>query len=168
MDVETVIYLTNTIICAIIAVLMTEAWHRGEHRSSLLYWMIAAWVMLVADMLFAALVDGGLPEQCLGRMGEAPGRQTTRRQANPRQHPIRIGTAGTQGVYHGAHQRHVVSQVAHVERFLLCARRGHLRQLWATRSRRESCGQPIDWPAARAGMPANADKSRPTKLLPPF
>ncbi|MCF3649486.1 hypothetical protein [Synoicihabitans lomoniglobus] len=54
MDRETIIYLTNIIICAIIAVLMTDAWRRGEHRGSLLYWMIAAWVMLVADILFAS------------------------------------------------------------------------------------------------------------------
>lgn len=54
MGLETVIYLTNIIICAIIAVLMTDAWRRGDHRSSLLYWMIAAWVMLAADALFAA------------------------------------------------------------------------------------------------------------------
>ncbi len=54
MGLETVIYLTNIIICAIIAVLMTDAWKRGEQRGSLLYWMIAAWVMLLADVLFAA------------------------------------------------------------------------------------------------------------------
>ena len=52
--VETVIYLTNIIICAIIAVLMTDAWRKGEHRASLTYWMIAAWIMLLADVLFAA------------------------------------------------------------------------------------------------------------------
>lgn len=54
MELETVIYLTNTIICAIIAVLMTDAWLQSDHRESLRYWMIAAWVMLVADILFAA------------------------------------------------------------------------------------------------------------------
>jgi len=53
METETVIYLTNTIICAIIAVLMTDAWSRSKHRKSFLFWMIAAWVMLVADILFA-------------------------------------------------------------------------------------------------------------------
>ncbi len=51
--VETVIYLTNILICAIIAALMTDAWLRGDHKSSLLYWMIAAWIMFGADMLFA-------------------------------------------------------------------------------------------------------------------
>lgn len=53
MELETVIYLTNTIICALIAVLMTDAWAQSNHRESLRYWMIAAWVMLVADILFA-------------------------------------------------------------------------------------------------------------------
>lgn len=42
METETVIYLTNTIICAIIAVLMTDAWSRSDNRKSLLHWMIAA------------------------------------------------------------------------------------------------------------------------------
>lgn len=51
--VETVIYLTNIVICAIIATLVTDAWQRGQHHSSMLYWMIAAWIMLTADILFA-------------------------------------------------------------------------------------------------------------------
>ena len=54
MELETVIYFTNTIICAIIAVLMTDAWLQSNQRESLRYWMIAAWVMLLADILFAA------------------------------------------------------------------------------------------------------------------
>jgi|GEM_PF-790960 len=56
MGTETVIYLTNIIICAIIAALMTEAWYHSADRTSLKYWMVAAWVMLVADILFAARV----------------------------------------------------------------------------------------------------------------
>ncbi|WP_221030913.1 hypothetical protein [Actomonas aquatica] len=52
--VETVIYLTNTLICVILAVLVTDAWFRGDHKGSLLYWMIAAWVMFAADVLFAS------------------------------------------------------------------------------------------------------------------
>lgn len=55
MQTETVIYLTNTIICAIIAVLMTSAWLESEqNRRSIFFWMLAAWVMLVADIMFAA------------------------------------------------------------------------------------------------------------------
>ncbi|MGY8718348.1 MAG: hypothetical protein ACKVI3_11280, partial [Verrucomicrobiia bacterium] len=34
--------------------LMTDAWSQSDHRESLRYWMIAAWVMLVANILFAA------------------------------------------------------------------------------------------------------------------
>lgn len=56
MGTETVIYLTNIIICAIIAALMTEAWYHSHNRPSFKYWMVAAWVMLVADILFAARV----------------------------------------------------------------------------------------------------------------
>jgi hypothetical protein len=56
MGTETVIYLTNIIICAIIAALMTEAWYHSSNRASLRYWMIAGWVMLAADILFAARV----------------------------------------------------------------------------------------------------------------
>jgi len=56
MGTETVIYLTNIIICAIIAALMTEAWYLSAHRTTLKYWMVAAWVMLVADIFFAARV----------------------------------------------------------------------------------------------------------------
>ncbi len=52
--VETVIYLTNIVICAIIATLVTDAWRRGQHHSSMRYWMIAAWIMLAADILFAS------------------------------------------------------------------------------------------------------------------
>ena len=53
MGTETIIYLTNIIICAIIAALMTEAWYHSHNRPSLKYWMVAAWIMLVADILFA-------------------------------------------------------------------------------------------------------------------
>tara|TARA_B110000459_G_C16207256_1_gene314890 strand:- start:97 stop:207 length:111 start_codon:yes stop_codon:yes gene_type:complete len=35
MELETVIYLTNTIIRALIAVLMTDAWSQSNHRESL-------------------------------------------------------------------------------------------------------------------------------------
>ncbi len=56
MGTETVIYLTNIIICAIIAALMTEAWLHSANRPSLKFWMVAAWIMLVADILFAARV----------------------------------------------------------------------------------------------------------------
>ncbi len=54
-----------------------------------------------ADMLFAALVGGGLPEQVLCGMGETAGRQATRRQPDTDQDPVRIAAAGAQGVITG-------------------------------------------------------------------
>lgn len=51
---ETVTYLTNIIICAIIAVLMSHHWLRNGRAADVRYWMISAWVMTVADVLFAA------------------------------------------------------------------------------------------------------------------
>lgn len=42
-----------------------------------------------ADMLFAALVGGGLPEQVLCGMGKTAGRQATRRQPDTDQDPVR-------------------------------------------------------------------------------
>lgn len=53
MALETVVYLTNIIVCAIIAVLMTHAWRTGGGAQMRL-WMMAAWIMLLADILFAA------------------------------------------------------------------------------------------------------------------
>ena len=64
-----------------------------------------------ADVRLAAFFAGGFPEQRLGRMGEAAGRQATRRQTDPRQDPIRVGSTGPQGVDHRAHQRHIVGQI---------------------------------------------------------
>ncbi len=66
-----------------------------------------------ADMLFAALVGGGLPEQVLCGMGETAGRQATRRQPDTDQDPVRIAAAGAQGVDHRAHQRYIVGQITH-------------------------------------------------------
>ncbi len=53
MALETVVYLTNIVVCAIIAVLMTHAW-RQDGGGQMRLWMLAAWTMLVADILFAA------------------------------------------------------------------------------------------------------------------
>lgn len=53
MSQETSIYLTNIIIVAILAALITQHW-LGQGRSRALRpWMVAAWVMLVADVFFA-------------------------------------------------------------------------------------------------------------------
>lgn len=50
---ETITYLTNIIICTILACLMTHYWLRQGRTDAMRYWMLAAWVMTAADMLFA-------------------------------------------------------------------------------------------------------------------
>jgi hypothetical protein len=51
---ETVTYLTNIVIGVILAALATNYWRQQRHSNVLTCWAIAAWVMTVADMLFAA------------------------------------------------------------------------------------------------------------------
>ncbi len=50
---ETVTYLTNIVIGVILAGLLTHYWLRQERPPTMRYWMLAAWVMTVADVLFA-------------------------------------------------------------------------------------------------------------------
>lgn len=50
---ETVTYLTNIVICTILACLMTHYWLRQGRTAAMRYWMMAAWVMTLADLLFA-------------------------------------------------------------------------------------------------------------------
>lgn len=50
---ESVVYAINLIIGAILAVLLTHHWRLAGRESSLGYWMVAAWTMTVADLLFA-------------------------------------------------------------------------------------------------------------------
>ncbi|AOS43217.1 hypothetical protein Verru16b_00260 [Lacunisphaera limnophila] len=50
---ETVTYLTNIVICTILACLMTHYWLRQGRTAAMRYWMLAAWVMTAADILFA-------------------------------------------------------------------------------------------------------------------
>ncbi|RXK55323.1 hypothetical protein ESB00_05340 [Oleiharenicola lentus] len=56
---ETVTYLTNIIICTILACLMTHYWMAQGRTAAMRYWMIAAWIMTVADVFFA--MRSGLP-----------------------------------------------------------------------------------------------------------
>lgn len=53
MSQETVTYLTNIVICTILACLMTHYWLRQGRTAAMRYWMIAAWVMTAADAFFA-------------------------------------------------------------------------------------------------------------------
>ncbi|MFZ5494433.1 MAG: hypothetical protein ACOZE5_03730 [Verrucomicrobiota bacterium] len=50
---ETVTYLTNIIICTILACLLTQCWRVHGRTAAMRYWMTAAWVMTVADAFFA-------------------------------------------------------------------------------------------------------------------
>jgi hypothetical protein len=51
---ETLVYLVNLIIGAILAGLLTLQWRLPWRAPNMGYWMIAAWVMTTADALFAA------------------------------------------------------------------------------------------------------------------
>jgi hypothetical protein len=51
---ETVTYLTNIVIGVILAALATNYWRQRPQSSVLTCWAIAAWVMTVADVMFAA------------------------------------------------------------------------------------------------------------------
>lgn len=53
MPLDTIIYVTNILIGGILASLMTHHWLRQEHSERMRYWMLAAWVMTAADVLFA-------------------------------------------------------------------------------------------------------------------
>ena len=50
---DTVIYLTNIIIGVILACLMTYQWWRQGRVLNMRGWMLAAWIMTAADILFA-------------------------------------------------------------------------------------------------------------------
>lgn len=50
---ETVTYLTNIIIAVILAALLTHFWLGQGRNRLLMYWMISAWIIVAADVLFA-------------------------------------------------------------------------------------------------------------------
>lgn len=50
---ETITYLTNIVIGVILAGLLTHYWNQQGRPPTMRYWMLAAWVMTVADVLFA-------------------------------------------------------------------------------------------------------------------
>ncbi len=51
---ETVIYLTNIIIVVILAALITQHWLAQGRSVTMRAWMVSAWIMVAADVLFAA------------------------------------------------------------------------------------------------------------------
>ncbi len=59
MSQETVTYLSNIVICTILACLITHYWLRQGRSAAMGFWMLSAWIMVVADTLFAA--RPGLP-----------------------------------------------------------------------------------------------------------
>lgn len=50
---ETITYLTNIVIGAILAGLLTHYWWRQGRSATMRYWMLSAWVMTAADIFFA-------------------------------------------------------------------------------------------------------------------
>lgn len=88
---ETITYLTNIVIGAILAGLMTHYWFRQGRTKAMGYWMLAAWIMTSADILFAA--RPGLPHWLgrfaptllvtLGHAGLYLGARVTAKQARP-------------------------------------------------------------------------------------
>jgi len=57
MQEETAIYLTNIVIAVILAGLLTHSWLRLGRSTPSFYWMVAAWIMVVADVFFALRPD---------------------------------------------------------------------------------------------------------------
>ncbi|WP_438481793.1 hypothetical protein [Oleiharenicola lentus] len=54
MNQETITYLTNIVLSAILAALATHYWRQHRGAPGMVYWVVAAWVMTAADVLFAA------------------------------------------------------------------------------------------------------------------
>lgn len=54
MNQETITYLTNIVIGVILAALATNFWLQRRQSSVLTFWAVAAWVLTVADVLFAS------------------------------------------------------------------------------------------------------------------
>ncbi len=50
---ETITYLTNIVIGVILAGLLMHYWHRQGRPPTMRYWMLSAWVMTAADVMFA-------------------------------------------------------------------------------------------------------------------
>lgn len=52
MDYESAFYLSNILITAVFAIVLTHYWVRREHNLVVRAWMVSAWVLVVADILF--------------------------------------------------------------------------------------------------------------------
>jgi hypothetical protein len=96
---ETITYLTNIIIGAILASLMTYTWLRQGRSPTMRYWMCSAWVMTAADIFFAARPElwywfGRLVPPLLVTIGQAGLYLGAQRTANlPRQWKLMVALA---------------------------------------------------------------------------
>lgn len=96
MSQETSIYLTNIIIVAILAALITQHWMAHARARALRPWVVAAWVMLVADVLFVLRPElpawiGRVVPTALVTVGQAVLLVGARRTANLRSNPLLLG-----------------------------------------------------------------------------
>lgn len=71
MSQETITYLTNIVIGAILAGLLTHFWWRQGRSATMRCWMLSAWVMTVADIFFALRPE--LPYWAAQAYPDAPG-----------------------------------------------------------------------------------------------
>lgn len=53
MEQETIIYLTNIVIICILASMITQYWLRQGRGTAMFFWMLSAWILALADVLFA-------------------------------------------------------------------------------------------------------------------
>ena len=97
MSQETSIYLTNIIIVSILAALITHHWRVQGRALALRPWVVAAWVMLLADVLFALrpLLSpwiGRVAATSLVTLGQAVLLVGARRTATRRTNPWLLGS----------------------------------------------------------------------------
>jgi hypothetical protein len=96
MSQDTSIYLTNIIIVTILAALITQHWLSQGRSRVIRPWMLAAWVMLVADILFVLRPElppwiGRIVPTALVTLGQVALLVGARRTAELRSNPILLG-----------------------------------------------------------------------------
>lgn len=89
---ETATYLTNIVIGTILAVLATHYWWRHREADTIRHWILAAWILTLADVLFAArAVLPHIPGRLLPTLGVTIGHavmlSAAQRTAGLRQRP---------------------------------------------------------------------------------
>ncbi|MFT3783594.1 MAG: hypothetical protein QM790_16395 [Nibricoccus sp.] len=61
MDQATVIYLTNIVIITILGCMISQYWLRQGRAPAMFFWMLSAWILVVADVFFALRSRPELP-----------------------------------------------------------------------------------------------------------